>query len=152
MRSAIVVVRSRYRDLFLGVLADSSILALDPLDLVALHHGGKDGTSLHKELMMVRALVGSIRDSLKVIKVQLSLEATELVHTKMPIHDKLDKVSRFVNRKGSSMREKRGDLLTTFESFQLCEHLVQLLWKSSRSALTTAIDWKVRRQYGRRRT
>ena len=79
------------------------ILVLDALDLVALHHGGQNGTILRKEFVIVAALVGSFGDALEIVEIQLTLKRTEATHTKVLGHDVLDKVTGLVDRKGPAV-------------------------------------------------
>ena len=107
------------------------IVHLDSLDFVSLHKCRQHGVGLDKELVVVRALVGTFGDSGKVVEIQLSLKAREATHAKVVGHDVLDKLARLVNGKRPTVGQKGSNVLASFSKLQVLENPVQLLRKGA---------------------
>ena len=102
---------------------------------VAFHHGRKNGPSLHKEFVIVAALVGSFSDALKVVQIQLTLETGKATHAKVLAHDAFGKDARLMDGKAPSVRHAKTGNVRVARGLQVGQHLVQLLWKGPRATL-----------------
>ena len=104
---------------------------MSSFDLDALHEGCQSWSGLDKHLVVVATLVWPLRNALKAIEVQLSLETAEASHAKVLGHNLVREVLGIVDMKGESTGNERGNigLIGLLEIFQ---HLVKLAWKGTR--------------------
>ena len=105
--------------------------SLVSLDLVALHEGRETWLAAHEELVTVAAFVLPIRDSLKVVEIQLTLETAEVSHAKVLGHHLLSKLLGFVNVEGPSASDKGSDV-RLIAVLEVDQHLVELAREGAR--------------------
>ena len=122
----IVFARRFHRIKVDGLVLIQSILvvwipeAVLTLDLGTAHPFCPRRLLFHKQLVMIRTLVNALVDTLKVVQVQLPLEAREPTHAAVVLlHDGRFKHLNVSNHKGASVRQETGNVCATRDLFEL---------------------------------
>ena len=118
-------------------------------DFGPFHVHTESWSSFEEELMVVASMVGALTDTLKAIKIELSLEGCQFRLAKETGHDFGDKATGLVNGKGTPVREEGKDVA---EALLLTgtQASVELFWEGfqNTASVPPSIRWRVHHSRG----